>query len=526
MRRLLLTLVLVNVLVIVPLWLRPVPVEGAWLAADAMLITALLVLLPRRRLTRAAAWLGAALIGFAAVANLADAGVRWLVGRGLNLSLDLPSLHSFYILIRDNVHITAAFAAGAALLVLALFLLWVLRRRLEPGGLSSGARTVALATAGLGAVGSVAAGAAAAGLVPGTLGAATPVAAMLGEQSRLAVRTRAEGAALAERLADAPAEHPLPDLEGRDVIIGFVESYGVSSVFDARYGPVIQPRLADMAERLEGADLEVVSGTLAAPIIGGQSWLAHATTLSGEWIDNQHLYERLIAAEPPSLVSDFAATGHATAKVVPAITMDWPEGEAWGLDAIHAAADIDYRGPALNWVTMPDQFTWHYFEHAIRAPTDDPLFAQVTLISSHSPWTPVIDVIEPWSRIGDGRIFARFADQGPEPATLWRDLSRVRDAYASALDYSLDVSIGFAERHVDDDTLLILIGDHQPLPLVVGADLPPEVPVHVISGDAELLAPWRERGFVAGTLPPPPAGDGPGMDALRDWLQEDFGGNG
>ena len=55
---------------------------------------------------------------------------------------------------------------------------------------------------------------------------------------------------------------------------------------------------------------------------------------------------------------------------MPAITLVWPEGERLGYDEVHAHKNIGYAGPPLNWVTMPDQFTWSFLQHSVRTATD------------------------------------------------------------------------------------------------------------------------------------------------------------
>ncbi len=171
---------------------------------------------------------------------------------------------------------------------------------------------------------------------------------------------------------------------------------------------------------------------------------------------------------------------------------------------------------------MPDQFTLHYLERRLRRPSEAPLFAQVALISSHAPWTPILPLLDDWEAVGDGRIFRRWADAGPAPDVLWQDLARVREHYARAIDYSVAAGTRWAEAFVDDDTLLVLLGDHPPAPLIVGEQAGYGVPVHVISGDAALVEPFLSRGFVPGMHPDtrvPLAG----LEALRGWLHEDFG---
>ena len=53
----------------------------------------------------------------------------------------------------------------------------------------------------------------------------------------------------------------------------------------------------------------------------------------------------------------------------------------------------------------------------------------------------------------------------------------------------------------DERTLLIVVGDHQPAPLITGEDAGRDVPIHVIAGDPALLEPFRDWGLAAGMRP-------------------------
>ena len=492
------------------------------LAFEALVLTGAFMLLPRRRWTLAAALVTGALLLVLALMAAIDALARMSLSRPLNLYLDYPLITSVYDLAVGNLPPLLAMGALAALVV-ALLALWaggtVLLALLRADGPSPVRRTsgVVLLAAGI------------AGIVtfhtsPVVPRAISPGVTMIADQAQWAARTHHESRAFAALLDadDSDAARPLDGLRDTDVILGFIESYGVSAVFDDRYAPVIRPRLIDLEQRVDNAGLHMVTGTLDAPMFGGQSWLAHAATLSGLWIENQLRYELMLNTQRDTLVQDFQATGHTTMQIMPAITQDWPEGRWYGFDTTREAGDIPYQGPPFNWVTMPDQYTGWYFEQSLRQPAQQPVFGMLALVSSHAPWVPILPVIEAWERIGDGEIFRQWEGKGETPEQLWRDHDRVRAHFALSVDYALNVAAGYAERYVDEDTLLIVLGDHQPAQLITGEDPSPAVPVHVISGDPALLEPFRERGFVTGGTPVTEQGLA-GMDRLRGWLREDFG---
>jgi hypothetical protein len=114
------------------------------------------------------------------------------------------------------------------------------------------------------------------------------------------------------------------------------------------------------------------------------------------------------------------------------------------------------------------------------------------------------------------------------PEDLWREPDDVRQHFAMAVEYALHAAQLFAERDLGPHALLILLGDHQPAPLVTGRDASMSVPVHVISARRELVEPFLAWGFRPGAWPPPegshPEGGGADlrMDRFRPWFVEAF----
>lgn len=520
---LLIALLVVNVLLIAPGWLLPGGAGRTWLAAEAVAAVGLFALLPRGRWRQVAAWGAAAVLILGSLLLFADAIFRLSLGRALNLYLDIPLGVAAGRLI-------AGVAGGGGALVAALVVAaaGLLAMRLVAGRLlltaPPGRRRDALAAAGAVA----ATFALAAGTVP-AFGPRVdaPAVGLVADQARHAARMLNERDAFAAELGAVPEDYAalprlLHRLASRDVLIAFVESYGMSAIDDPRYAPVLGPRLDALAARMSAAGLHLATGRMDAPTQGGLSWFSHLSLISGLWVDNQLRYDLLLADGRETLIDDFQRAGHRTAALMPANTLAWPEGERLGYDEIWTRRDIHYAGPALNWVTMPDQFTWSFLQRRIRQSADPrPVFAELGLISSHAPWTPILQVLDDWDGIGDGAVFERWRGAGEPPHELWLDHDRVREHFALSVDYAVHAATAYAERYVDDRTLLIVLGDHQPAPLITGEDASRAVPVHVISGDAALIQPFLEWGFAAGAWPGQsrPAA---GMDAFRDWFVRAF----
>lgn len=458
--------------------------------------------------------------------KLGDLVAQFAFGRASSPVFDLPLVVAGARLAHGalGAPATAALGLGIAVAVAALTLaLWRATGRLTALAPSRGLRLPAAAAA-LAALALVAADL---DRRPG--GVDPPGAAFttrLGwDHARAALRAPRDlaafrAAAAEDASAAAPPEAILTALRGRDVFLVFVESYGRAALDDPEIGATIRPTLAELGERLAASDLAVRSGYVASPVVGGQSWLAHVTTLSGLVVDSQARYRALLASPRRTLLHLAGAAGWRVVAVMPAITLAWPEGGWFGYDRVLAAADLGYDGPAFGWVTMPDQFTFAALERAeLDRPDRAPVFAEIALISSHAPFTPVPRLL-PWEALGDGRVFADQASAGPTPEAVWRDPARVRDQYRRALDYSLRAVAAFAERRAGEGPLFVVLGDHQPAPIITGAGAGRDVPAHVI-GPPELVERLAAWGWAEGMAPDPAAPAMPMAD-LRDRLLATF----
>nr|WP_284047971.1 hypothetical protein [Marinobacter sp. ATCH36] len=492
-----------------------------WIAADALLLTGLFAVWPGGRSKQILAGAIGALYAILAFFALSDVLVRQSIGRPFNLYLELGVAGSVFDLMESNLGLGLSLLVVLMLTVFFVGLGSYVARLLSRLGAGMSGKAGGL----LAVVGTITV---AASWLPQSI-AGLSASRLAATQIQLAADTHQSTLAFRQRLEDNPGAAqitPLSGLAKTDVILGFIESYGISAVTDPRYQPVIGARLDQMGQKLNEAGLHIVTGRLRSPVQGGQSWLAHTTLLSGQWINTQLDYEIFLASDFPTLIDDLDTTGHDTVAVMPAITEAWPEGQAFGYNRIYESSTMDYRGPALNWVTMPDQYTWSWFQRQIRDRATTPLFAELALISSHAPWVPVLPVLEDWDSIGDGETFNQWKNSGETPASLWRDPERVREHYALALDYALNVAAEYATRHVDNQTLLILLGDHQAAPLITGEDSSRDVIVHIISADPELLTPFvandRLSGFSWGAQPWKNQ-KGPSMAQFRPFLQQHFG---
>ncbi len=134
----------------------------------------------------------------------------------------------------------------------------------------------------------------------------------------------------------------------------------------------------------------------------------------------------------------------------------------------------------MGWWKIPDQFTLYrvYQEEIARA--EKPLFLKASLIMTHIPYYPVPAYVADWSRFDDGTAY----DVGLKSVAhdAYRDLMELSTWYvgggrATSSTFWTD----FSPSYVPENSLVIILGDHQPPKLATHDNDSWAVPMHVFS---------------------------------------------
>jgi hypothetical protein len=326
-----------------------------------------------------------------------------------------------------------------------------------------------------------------------------------------------------DAFANTPKDQLLTGLRGKDVMFTFIESYGRVAIDDPAMAPEIDATLKEGNARLKSAGFAARSGWLRSPVTGAGSWLAHSTFLSGLWIKNQQRYRTVTTSDRATLTSYFQKTGAwRTVGIVPGVRKAWPEGKYFGLDHIYDSTHLGYQGPYFSWTPVPDQFSLEAFQKLEHGKKNrDPIMAEIILASSHNPWSPIAHMID-WKDLGDGRVFYKIKKEGTNPTEVWKSAKRVRTEYRKAIQYSVDSLTQWMQRYGDDKTVLVFLGDHQPVPTVTGGSANRDVPITIVAHDKKVLDKISDWGWTEGLKP---AENGPewGMNKFRDRFMTAFG---
>jgi hypothetical protein len=341
------------------------------------------------------------------------------------------------------------------------------------------------------------------GRVPGVPAFSTPVTQTYGRQARLL--TTELTARRATTIGPGPSfDSDLSRIKGADVFLCFIESYGAVS-YDR---PEFVERLAGSRAQLEGdihaTGRDVVSAYVESPTFGGNSWLAHISLLTGIEVREEDTNVLLMAQKRETLATALARRGYRTVAIMPGLQSSWPEGVFYGFNDIYSAERLDYRGPAIGWWTIPDQFAMARMDAMEVAPKPRaPLFAFFPTTGTHTPFRPTAPYQPDWGRMltdhpYDDADVDRVYGQQPD----WLNLG---PSYVQALSTTYVSLAGYLRLRADRDFVMILLGDHQPPAAVSGERARWDVPVHVIASRAGVLESLLGHGFRRGLTPTGPA---------------------
>ncbi len=302
-----------------------------------------------------------------------------------------------------------------------------------------------------------------------------------------------------------PPGEPLGDfdlsgLKGSDVIVQFIESYGATAYDTASIAEIIAPAQQNFYNSVGDTNRRVVSAFIDSPTFGGNSWLAHASFMTGLDINQLSTYNLLMTQQRTTLSDKFAAQGYQAIALMPGLQADWPEGAFYGFDSIYGAKEIAYKGPEFGWWRIPDQYSLtQLHDIEISKHPRQPLFLLFNTITPHMPFRPTPPYQSDWSRLLTDKPYDQQAVE--ESLSLLPEWNNLQPAYAGTLAYTFTYLSGYLRNYPDDDFVWVILGDHQPLAAVSGQDVRWDVPVHIVSSNNKIIEDLLQKGFVEGMTP-------------------------
>lgn len=488
---------------------------------EALVLVAVALVLPTRP-RQVLAGVAGVLFGLITVVKILDVGFYEELGRPFDPVLDWGNLSPGIGVVRDSI---GAAATDVALVVVGLALIVVIgvvaASTIHLGAVAARHRRGSVrGLAALVAVWAVSLGLSLQ-LVPGVPVASSSAAAIAFAQLRDAHTAVSDQERFETNIhapdpqAHVPASDVLTGLRGKDVLVVFVESYGQVAVQGTTFSPGVDTVLRNSTATLSQAGWSTESAWLTSPTFGGISWLAHSTLQSGLWVDNQQRYNQLVASSRFTLSDAFNKAAWRTVSDIPSDDMYWGPGTTfYHYDQPYDRRNVGYHGPTFSYASMPDQYTLAAFQRNELQPGHKPVMAEIDLVSSHTPWTPLPHMV-PWNQLGDGSIFDPMPAEGLSPAVAWRSASTVRQLYGQSVQYSLQALTSWVTELTDPNLVVVMLGDHQPNTEVSGVGANHQVPISIISRDPSVFSQIASWDWQDGLLPSPSAPLWP-MDAFRN----------
>ncbi len=289
-----------------------------------------------------------------------------------------------------------------------------------------------------------------------------------------------------------------------DIYIFVIESYGKILAERRLLREEYIPMLSDIESTLTDSGWHAVTNYSAAPVSGSGSWLSTASLLSGLHIDNQVVYDYLTSSHTPTYLRFFRENNYHTLILEPPSRTrpGLPLSNQYRFDTVITYHDLAYQGfPQFGWGLIPDQYSLYMTDKAWLNDFAEPVFFYFPMVTSHAPWTAA--ALPPYLNHAQSRMdfYSAYQQAAEHPhqatqTTNAQNISLLR-GYADAIHYAFKVIRDFLLENVSNQSIVIILGDHQP-PLLVNKNDSYQTPVHVLSRNPRFLRQFRTTGFVQG----------------------------
>ena len=277
-----------------------------------------------------------------------------------------------------------------------------------------------------------------------------------------------------------------------DIYWIFIEAYGAVAQLSEENRDAFRQMADSLEAKLKTGGWHIASTYSRAPIMGGRSWLSFTTGLSGLPVKNQqqYLHQIRIKADFPHFPRYLKRQGYTCFRLStmysdPEVEKYIPrdlQNSYWDFDRFIGFSQIPYRGFRFDqFGGIPDQYALSYTREAFLQQTPAPRFLFAITMSSHYPYYLPPPVTEDWRALDTSKnIYPKDKDLP----------GRMQNRYFQVARYELEMLTQFILDEKEENTLFVLLGDHQPAgleALLDGIYDSYATPLHIISRDSLLL---------------------------------------
>jgi hypothetical protein len=285
-----------------------------------------------------------------------------------------------------------------------------------------------------------------------------------------------------------------------NIYLIFVESYGSVLYKRSDYKEAYTKLLAELQQQYQNAGWHTATTLSESPTWGGGSWMAYTSALFGLRIDSHPQYlsllEKYQADTYPDLGHFLQDQGYKYVQVT-SLSKELNETEQqeyrnfYQMDQWLRYSDLNYNGPHYGWgPAPPDQYVLSFAHETIVDKTETPVFLFFITQNSHFPWVPLPELLVDWRHFN-------LVDEEPEAQSMAPSHDIKRQNYFDAINYELRFLTDHILQMGDDESIFVLIGDHQPQQVSRRSDSF-DTPIHIISKDAALIDAFLDFGFGRG----------------------------
>ncbi|MBN4081251.1 sulfatase-like hydrolase/transferase [Caldithrix abyssi] len=318
-----------------------------------------------------------------------------------------------------------------------------------------------------------------------------------------------------------------------NVYLLMIESYGKIVVENPKFKNVYHREIKNIELTLEQQGWISSTNYSESTVSGGHSWLSFTTVLTGVPIDNQPAYEFILRSPSqfPHLINYFNFLGYNTIKLQPLrnragipfnLLRSFYNFSTWV-----NFEDLEYTGKKFGWAGIPDQYSLNFTHEKYLQYNQQPYFLFFITLTSHFPWQELPPFLSDWTKISNPLLKPQIPSEirplsNHWPKTMKNIFHRLRKklgfSYALQLEeylfedylnhilYQLQYLSDFIINKVPDNSIIIIIGDHQP-PVLTSQGDSFQTPIHIISKNNDFLESFGAYGFIPGLTKNPDIGN-------------------
>lgn len=293
------------------------------------------------------------------------------------------------------------------------------------------------------------------------------------------------------------------------IYIFLVESYGKIAAENDLLRPQYNQVMFQMNDSLSKNNWSAVTNYSQAPVIGGSSWLSALTLLSGKKIDNQIKYGYFTANYTPDFVTYLHRKGYHSILLQPPTRErpGLPVNNLYRFNTSILYDDLGYTGKKYGWGIIPDQYSLRFVQENYFSKISKPIFFLFTMVSSHVPWNiyqlpayseqPLsAESLLKFYHDNQNSVFSHSTKSKTD--AISEDSSNIEN-YLNFISYDLQVIEQFVLHDISAESVIIILGDHQP-PILRQDNPNYQTPVHIISQNQEILDTFQKYDFVPGLV--------------------------